>query len=109
MRTTLPLFRAIEFFNYKYKFFKCTFKAAAETLHTEPSDIQVKANEFNVRGWCKSVDDGSIVGRIEGEELHLFNMKIWLQLHTKQSKNGRIEFTKFKRIKKLKFDSFTIN
>ncbi|KAK0159553.1 hypothetical protein PV327_010650 [Microctonus hyperodae] len=70
---------------------------------------QKRAGELSIRGWCMNTKMGTVIGRIEGEQMKIEEMKYWLQnTGSHGSKIDKAEFKDEKKISQINFSNFSI-
>ncbi|XP_029052140.1 acylphosphatase-1-like [Osmia bicornis bicornis] len=70
---------------------------------------QKRGEELGLKGWCMNTNNGTVVGRIEGEKDKVEQMKHWLQYTgSPQSAVDKAEFRNEKEISAPSFSNFTI-
>ncbi|XP_012148974.2 acylphosphatase-1 [Megachile rotundata] len=70
---------------------------------------QKRGEELGLKGWCMNTNNGTVVGRIEGEKAKVEQMKHWLQYTgSPQSAIDKAEFRNEKEITELSFPNFSI-
>ncbi|XP_043518655.1 acylphosphatase-1-like isoform X1 [Frieseomelitta varia] len=70
---------------------------------------QKRGTELGLKGWCMNTDNGTVVGRLEGSESKVEEMKNWLRYTgSPQSAIDKTEFRNQQEISQPTFASFEI-
>ena len=70
---------------------------------------QKRGKELSLKGWCMNTDDGTVVGRLEGDKDKVEEMKHWLRnTGSPQSAIDKAEFRNEREISTTTFSNFDI-
>ncbi|XP_076247629.1 acylphosphatase-1 [Calliopsis andreniformis] len=70
---------------------------------------QKRGKELGLKGWCMNTDNGTVVGRIEGDKQKVEEMKNWLRYTgSPQSAIDKAEFRNEKELSQSTFTDFNI-
>ncbi|XP_076684850.1 acylphosphatase-1 [Andrena cerasifolii] len=70
---------------------------------------QKRGKELDLKGWCMNTDNGTVVGRLEGDKDKVEEMKHWLRYTgSPQSAIDKAEFRNEKEISNTTFSNFDI-
>jgi acylphosphatase len=68
------------------------------------------ANEYQVRGWCRNTEQGTVKGHLQGPESAISQMKNWLaNTGSPYSKIEKAQFGEARQIQDYEHKTFTAN